>query len=112
MKKRKKYVKKLKNVIILSPKHTFIEKGAQIGTGTIIYPNNYIENGAKIGKNCILYPNNYIKNTTIEGLYTLKSISELVKNKDVDIPIINLMEQIIYQNKNPEELINFLIQKP
>ena len=56
--------------------------------------------------------NNYIKNTTIEGLYTLKSVSELVKNKDVDIPIINLMEQIIYQNKNPEELINFLIQKP
>lgn len=55
---------------------------------------------------------NYIKNTTIEGLYTLKSISELVKNKDVDIPIINLMEQIIYENKNPEELINFLIQKP
>ncbi len=65
MKKRKKYVKKLKNVIILSPKHTFIEKGAQIGTGTIIYPNNYIENGAKIGKNCVLYPNNYIKNSEV-----------------------------------------------
>ena len=56
--------------------------------------------------------NNYIKNTTIEGLYTLKSICELVSNKDVDMPIINLMEQIIYQNKNPKELINFLIQKP
>ena len=65
--------------------------------------------GSKASKEEI---NNYIKNTTIEGLYTLKSISELVKNKDVDIPIINLMEQIIYQNKNPEELINFLIQKP
>lgn len=56
--------------------------------------------------------NNYIKNTTIEGLYTLKSICELVSNKDVDMPIINLMEQIIYHNKNPKELINFLIQKP
>ena len=55
---------------------------------------------------------NYIKNTTIEGLYTLKSISELVKNKDVDMPIIKLMEQIIYEHKSPEELINFLIQKP
>ena len=55
---------------------------------------------------------NYIKNTTIEGLYTLKSISELVEGKDVDMPIINLMEQIIYQNKNPQKLINFLIQKP
>ena len=65
--------------------------------------------GSKASKEEI---NNYIKNTTIEGLYTLKSISELVTNKDVDMPIINLMEQIIYQNKNPEELINFLIQKP
>ena len=55
---------------------------------------------------------NYIKNTTIEGLYTLKSICELVNNKDVDMPIINLMEQIIYHNKDPKELINFLIQKP
>lgn len=56
--------------------------------------------------------NNYIKNTTIEGLYTLKSISDLVKNKDVDMPIINLINKIIYKNENPEELINFLIQKP
>lgn len=55
---------------------------------------------------------NYIQNTTIEGLYTLKSINELVNNKDVDMPIINLMEKIIYQNTNPKELINFLIQKP
>lgn len=55
---------------------------------------------------------NYIKTTTIEGLYTLKSISELVKNKDVDIPIIHLMKKIIYEYKDPEELINFLIQKP
>ena len=65
--------------------------------------------GSKVSKDEL---DNYIKNTTIEGLYTLKSISELVKNKDVDMPIINLMEQIIYENKNPEELINFLIQKP
>ena len=56
--------------------------------------------------------NDYIKNTTIEGLYTLKSIIELVNNKDVDMPIINLINQIIYQNKNPKELINFLIKKP
>jgi glycerol-3-phosphate dehydrogenase (NAD(P)+) len=56
--------------------------------------------------------NNYIKNTTIEGLYTLKSISQLVKDKDVDMPIINLMEKIIYHGQNPESLINFLIKKP
>ena len=54
----------------------------------------------------------YIKNTTIEGLYTLKAIKELVKDKDVDMPIINLIEEIIYEGKKPKELINFLIKKP
>lgn len=54
----------------------------------------------------------YINNNTIEGLYTLKSINDLVKDKDVDMPIINLIEQIIYKGKKPKELINFLIEKP
>ncbi len=55
---------------------------------------------------------NYIKKTTIEGLYTLKAINELVNDKDVQMPIINLIEEIIYEGKKPKELINFLIEKP
>lgn len=55
---------------------------------------------------------NYIQNTTIEGLYTLKSINELVEYKNVDMPIINLIDEIIYGNKKPEDLVNFLITKP
>lgn len=53
----------------------------------------------------------YKKETTIEGLYTLKSIYELTKNKKIKIPIINIIYNIIYKNKNPKELINFLITK-
>lgn len=66
MKKHKKYIKKIKNVMILSPKNTFIEKGAVIGEGTIIYPNNYICSDAVIGQHCILFPNNYIKKCEIK----------------------------------------------
>lgn len=55
---------------------------------------------------------NYIKSTTIEGLYTLKAINDLVAGKDVDMPIINLIEEIIYKEKKPRELINFLVKKP
>lgn len=55
---------------------------------------------------------NYIKNTTVEGLYTLKSVKELVKDKDVDMPIIDLIDKIIYHGENPKILINFLIEKP
>ena len=53
----------------------------------------------------------YMNNTTIEGLYTLKSIYKLINNKKVKIPIIDLIYDIIYKNKNPEELITFLIKK-
>lgn len=55
--------------------------------------------------------NEYIKNTTIEGLYTLKAIKKLLKNKKIKMPIINLIYDIIVNNKNPNELINFLINK-
>lgn len=55
--------------------------------------------------------NDYINNTTIEGLYTLKSIYKLIKNKHVDMPIIDLIYNIIYNNVNPQELANFLRNK-
>ncbi len=55
---------------------------------------------------------NYIKSTTIEGLYTLKSIKGLIEGKTVEMPIIDLIEEIIYGDKKPKDLINFLIKKP
>ena len=54
---------------------------------------------------------NYINTTTIEGLYTLKSIHKLLKRKKVKMPIINLIYDIIFKNTNPHELTKFLIEK-
>lgn len=54
---------------------------------------------------------NYIKNTTIEGLYTLNSVIKLTNKKGIDVPIINLIYDIIYKEKSPKELLNFLINK-
>ena len=53
----------------------------------------------------------YMNSTTIEGLYTLKSIHKLLKKKRVKMPIINLIHSIIYKDKDPEELLKFLIEK-
>lgn len=53
----------------------------------------------------------YIETTTIEGLYTLKSIYKLLDDKQVKMPIINLIYDIIYGDKNPEDLLTFLIEK-
>ena len=55
--------------------------------------------------------NEYIGNTTIEGLYTLKSIHKLLNKKKVDIPIIDLIYDIIYNDKQPDDLIVFLNEK-
>lgn len=64
--------------------------------------------GAKTEKKEI---DNYIETTTIEGLYTLKSIYKLLNNKKVNMPIIDLIYDIIYNNKPVEELLTFLIEK-
>ena len=53
----------------------------------------------------------YKNNTTIEGLYTLKSIYKLLDTKKVNIPIINLIYDIIFNDKNPNEIKEFLIKK-
>ncbi|MDD2203295.1 MAG: NAD(P)-dependent glycerol-3-phosphate dehydrogenase [Bacilli bacterium] len=53
----------------------------------------------------------YINNTTIEGLYTLKSIYKLLKNKHVDMPIIDIMYDIIIEKQDITLLPKFLIEK-
>lgn len=53
----------------------------------------------------------YIEATTIEGLYTLKSIKKLLRNKKIKMPIIDLTYDIIINDKDPSELKKFLIEK-
>lgn len=53
----------------------------------------------------------YINHTTIEGLYTLKSIYKLLNNKKAHIPIIDLIYDIIFGKTSPESLKSFLITK-
>ena len=53
----------------------------------------------------------YIKNNTIEGYYTLESIYQLLKDKQVSIPIIDLIYEITVEGNNPELLFSFLIYK-
>lgn len=54
---------------------------------------------------------NYINTTTIEGLYTLKSIYKLLRKKKVKMPIIDLIYNIIFKDTDPSELTKFLIEK-
>ena len=53
----------------------------------------------------------YLEETTVEGYYTLESIYQLLKNKEVKIPIIDLIYEIVVNGKNPELLLAFLVFK-
>lgn len=55
--------------------------------------------------------NNYLKETTVEGMYTLQSIHKLVRKRNVKMPIINLIYDIINGRKEKEEILSFLINK-
>ena len=55
--------------------------------------------------------NNYLKKTTVEGMYTLQSIHKLVRKRNVKMPIINLIYDIINGKKEKEEILKFLIRK-
>lgn len=51
---------------------------------------------------------NYKNTTTIEGYYTLKSIYNLTKQKKIKVPIINIIYNIIYKNKDIKLLEDYL----
>lgn len=53
----------------------------------------------------------YLQNTTVEGYYTLKSIYKLLKNKQISVPIIDLIYSIVVKGKKPESLLTFLVEK-
>lgn len=68
--------------------------------------------GELLGKNNNIEEiNNYLKNTTVEGYYTLESIYQLLNGKNVKIPIISIIYDIVKNNKNPEGLLTFLVKK-
>ena len=51
----------------------------------------------------------YLNKTTVEGYYTLESIYKLLKDKDVSIPIIDLIYEIAVKGKDPKLLLVFLV---
>ena len=53
----------------------------------------------------------YLSEKTVEGYYTLESIYQLLKDKEVKIPIIDLIYEIVVNGKNPELLLTFLVFK-
>lgn len=52
--------------------------------------------------------NNYLNTNTVEGYNTLISIYEVIKYKNIHSPMIELFYDILFNNKNKKELLDFL----
>ena len=48
---------------------------------------------------------NYLNTTTVEGVYTLKSIYKLLKNRKIKIPIINIIYDIVFKNRDKYDIV-------
>ncbi len=53
----------------------------------------------------------YLSENTVEGLYTVKSIYKLLKDKKANVPIIDLIYDICMQKESPNKLLTFLVEK-
>lgn len=53
----------------------------------------------------------YLENNTVEGYYTLDSVIKMLEKKGIEIPLFNIINDIILCKKDPNELIEFLINK-
>lgn len=84
------------------------------GIGDLLLTCNSVKSrnysfGKMIGIGCdIKTIDDYKEHTTIEGLYTLKSIYDLIHRKKIKMPIINIIYDIVYHNKDIKLLEDYL----
>jgi len=50
----------------------------------------------------------YKSKTTIEGLYTTKSIYDLLNERQINCPLIKIIYNILYKNDSPTKIIDYL----
>lgn len=89
---------------------SFAGVGDLLLTATSTKSRNYTY-GTLLGQAKFKEAEDYIKNTTVEGFYTLKSIYTLLKRKEIKMPVIDLIYDIVMNNGDPKQLVQFLLEK-
>lgn len=54
---------------------------------------------------------NYTRNNTVEGLYSIKSIHDLLLKNNLYVPTISIIYDITSGKKRPKELLSYLMKK-
>lgn len=53
---------------------------------------------------------NYILNNTVEGYYTLIAINQIIKKKEISLPLVELLYKILFEGLDKKEIFNLLIK--
>ena len=53
----------------------------------------------------------YLNNNTIEGVYTLESIYGLIKSRNVKMPFIDFIYDVVFEHRKMSDIITFLKEK-
>ena len=83
-------------------------------SSALVYINNlyYISDKLDNNKmNILKEMKEYLDNNTVEGVYTLKSVYDLIKKKNINAPFICLIYDIVFNGKDANDLISFLRDK-
>lgn len=89
---------------------SFAGVGDLLLTATSEKSRNYTY-GVLLGKKDTKKALDYINTTTVEGYYTLNSIYALLRKKKVEMPVIDIIYDIVINGADPNILVNFLMSK-
>lgn len=85
--------------------------GDLIVTCNSVHSRNF-QAGFTIGKTGDAF--NFLKTNTktVEGIRTIKVIYEQAKKQKIDVPIINALYEVLYNNKVPREIVQKVMLRP
>lgn len=84
-----------RGVIFRDSTSVHIDAEVEIGSGTIIFPNNYLYSNTRIGKNCVLLPNNTVINSQVGDKCELKGAfieDSQIENGKLVLPFTCIIE--------------------
>jgi len=78
----------LSGVTIIDPRATYVDRTAEVGKDTILYPNCHLQGKTRIGERCIIEPNSKVSDSLIGDEVTIRANSVITESKIEDGAII------------------------
>ncbi len=78
----------LSGVTIIDPRTTYVDRTAEVGKDTILYPNCHLQGKTRIGERCIIEPNSKVSDSLIGDEVTIRANSVITESKIEDGAII------------------------